>query len=156
MQKEHNETLAKLNFVLVLTNCVLDLAASKTAPLAALVDSTVQAQPQSETTRKAEQLVLLVRALQLLGSGLTLATQQLKSGQLRPSSTVKNGKRGKFKRLNFLLCFFAVVSVLNAKFKSTLTECKQLNSSALLAKVGSKNITADTILYNHAIQMVNI
>lgn len=92
LQREHNETLAKLNFVLVLTNCVLDLAASRTAPLAALVDSTVQTQPQSETTRKAEQLVLLVRALQLLGSGLTLATQQLKSGQLRPSSMVKNGK----------------------------------------------------------------
>lgn len=77
---------------MALSNCVLDLAASRTAPLAALVDSTTRVQPQTELGRRAEQLVLLVRALQLLGSGLTLATQQLKSGQLRPSSTVKNGE----------------------------------------------------------------
>lgn len=91
LEKEHNETLAKINFVLALSNCILDLAASRTAPLAALVDSTTRTQPQTELGRRAEQLVLLVRALQLLGSGLTLATQQLKSGQLRPSTTVKNG-----------------------------------------------------------------
>lgn len=156
MQKEHNETLAKINFVLALSNCILDLAASRTAPLAALVDSTTRVQPQTELGRRAEQLVLLVRALQLLGSGLTLATQQLKSGQLRPSSTVKNGE----------FCFgftrkcgdffgFLVVSTLNTKFRSTLAECKQLNSAGLLSKVGSTNITADKILYNHAIEMVS-
>lgn len=92
-QREHNETLAKINFVLALSGCVLDLAAARASPLPALVDETaVKTQPQTETGRKAEQLVLLVRALQLLSSGLSLATQQLKSGQLRPSSTVKNGK----------------------------------------------------------------
>lgn len=70
----------------------MDLAATRAAPLGALTDSTV-APPsqQTETSRRAEQLVLLVRALQLLSSGLNLATQQLKAGQLRPSSTVKNG-----------------------------------------------------------------
>lgn len=92
LQKEHNEILAKINFVLALSNCVLELAASRNAPLAALVDSTTRVHPQTELGRRAEQLVLLVRALQLLGSGLTLATQQLKSGQLRPSTTVKNGR----------------------------------------------------------------
>lgn len=69
----------------------MDLAASKIAPLA-LVDVNTRAQPQNEFGRRAERLVLLVRALQLLSSGLSLATQQLKAGQLRPSNTVKKGK----------------------------------------------------------------
>lgn len=100
--------------------------------------------------------MLLVRALQLLGSGLTLATQQLKSGQLRPSATVKNGLLDYCKHKNMInySFIFAVVSTLNTKFRSTLAECKQLNSAGLLAKVGSTNITADKILYNHAIEMV--
>lgn len=92
LEREHNETLAKINFVLALSNCILDLAAQRSTPLAALVDPSAQNQPMKETDRRAEQLVLLVRALQLLGSGLSLATRQLKAGQLRPSSTVKNGK----------------------------------------------------------------
>ncbi|KAJ8946305.1 hypothetical protein NQ318_004194 [Aromia moschata] len=135
-QREHNETLAKINFVLALSNCILELAAQRAAPLAALVDPSQQNQPVNEMNRRAEQLVLLVRALQLLSSGLALATRQLKSGQLRPSTTVKN-----------------VVSTLNTKFRATLQECKQLNSTGLMNKVGSTSITADKILYNHAIQM---
>ncbi|KAB0792946.1 hypothetical protein PPYR_12566 [Photinus pyralis] len=137
LEREHNETLAKINFVLALSGCVLDLAAARASPLPALVDETaMKTQPQTDSGRKAEQLVLLVRALQLLSSGLSLATQQLQCGQLRPSSTVKQ-----------------VVSLLNSKFRSTLAECKQLNSTGLLTKVGSTNIAADKILYNHAIQM---
>jgi hypothetical protein len=50
------------------------------------------------------------------------------------------------------------VSVLNAKFRQCLSDCKQLNTPGLLQKAGvdpgSTNITADRILYNHAIQMV--
>lgn len=83
--------MAKINFVLALSNCILDLAAQRATPLAALVDSTQQNQPMSEANRRAEQLVLLVKALQLLSSALALATRQLKSGQLRPSSNVKTG-----------------------------------------------------------------
>lgn len=90
LEREHNETLAKINFVLALSNCILELAGTRAAPISALVDAVSPKQPQSEMSRRAEQLVLMVRALQLLGSGLSLATQQLKSGQLRPSSTVKN------------------------------------------------------------------
>lgn len=43
------------------------------------------------TRRRAEQVVLLVRALQLLSSGLGLATQQLKAGRLQPTASVKEG-----------------------------------------------------------------
>jgi len=41
---------------------------------------------------------------------------------------------------------------MNEKFKSCLTECKQLNSVGLLRQTGA---TADKILYNHAIHMVS-
>ncbi|XP_019880986.1 serine/threonine-protein kinase ULK2 isoform X2 [Aethina tumida] len=136
LEKEHNETLAKVNFVLALSNCILELAQQRATPIAALIDPTQQNHPQSEMGRRAEQLVLLVRAMQLLSSGLDLACKQLKSGQLRPSSSVKN-----------------VISTMNTKFRSTLHECKQLNSTGLLNKLGSTNITAEKILYNHAIQM---
>ncbi|CAG9824681.1 unnamed protein product [Phaedon cochleariae] len=105
-------------------------------PLAALVDAAQLHQPTNETARRAEQLVLMVRALQLLSSGLSLATRQLKAGQLRPSTSVKN-----------------VVTTLNTKFRATLQECKQLNNTGLLNKVGTTTATADKILYNHAIQM---
>ncbi|KDQ97270.1 serine/threonine-protein kinase unc-51 [Zootermopsis nevadensis] len=139
LEREHNETLAKLNFVLALSDCVVELAQARATPLAALTESTAGCQ-QTEGGRRAERLVLLVRALQLLSSGLNLATQQLRTGQLQPSASVKS-----------------VVSVLNAKFRQCLSDCKQLNTPGLLQRAGvdpgSTNITADKILYNHAIQM---
>ncbi|XP_063917779.1 serine/threonine-protein kinase unc-51 isoform X4 [Zophobas morio] len=135
LEKEHNETLAKINFVLALCNCILDLAAVRSTPIGALHDSVhLQTQIQNELVKRAERFVLLVRALQLLGSGLALATTQMKSGQLRPSSKVKN-----------------VMSSLNSKFRTTLAECKQMNSTELMAKVA--DITADKLLYDHAVQI---
>lgn len=141
LEKEHNETLAKINFVLALSSCIIDLASQRAAPINALVNNVTNKGganplPTTETDRRTEQFVLLVRALQLLSSGLALATKQLKSGQLRPSTTVKN-----------------VVSTLNTKFRTTLLECKQLNSTGLLNKITTTDITADKIIYNHAIQM---
>lgn len=90
LQREHNETLAKLNFVLALSQCVVEVAKQRASPLESL-------QGNSEASRRAEQLVLLVKALQLLSSGLALASEQLQNGQLQPSASVKTGK------LNFLL-----------------------------------------------------
>ncbi|CAH0394873.1 unnamed protein product [Bemisia tabaci] len=112
LEREHNETLAKLNFVLALVDCVIDV---------------------SQSRNRTERLVLLVRALQLLSSALTLATNQLRSGQLQPSSSVKN-----------------VVKLLNVRFRQCLGDCKQLNSPGILQNASA---TADKILYNHAIQM---
>lgn len=100
MDREHNETLSKLNFVLALTDCIQEVADSRCAPLANLMvagSQTIAEQHQipphaPEHCKRAERLVLLVRALQLLSSGLNLATQQLGNGQLKPSSNVRNGK----------------------------------------------------------------
>lgn len=97
MDREHNETLSKLNFVLALTDCIQEVADSRCAPLSALMAAGSNEQPQipphaPEHCKRAERLVLLVRALQLLSSGLNLASQQLRTGNLKPSSNVKNGK----------------------------------------------------------------
>lgn len=70
-QREHTEILTKLNFVMVLVECILECA--------------------NPSRERCERLVLLVRALQLLSCGLTLATNELKSGNLQPSKNVKNG-----------------------------------------------------------------
>lgn len=89
--------------MLALADCVIELARSRATPLSALADS---ASPQSgahqgspgsgqqgaDGLRRAEQLVLLVRALQLLSSGLNLATQELRAARLQPSATVKSGE----------------------------------------------------------------
>ena len=85
LHREHNETLAKLNFVLALSQCVVEVAKQRASPLE-------NVQGNTETSRRAEQLVLLVRALQLLSSGLGLASEQLQNGQLQPSASVKSGE----------------------------------------------------------------
>lgn len=40
------------------------------------------------------------------------------------------------------------------KYRSTLSESKKLNASGLLQRATASHITADKILYDHAIQMV--
>ncbi|CAO1427240.1 unnamed protein product [Diamesa hyperborea] len=143
LDRDHNETLAKLNFVLALTDCILEVADMRCAPLSALMGAggspTTQhvSQPHApEHCKRAERLILLIRALQLLSSGLNLASSNLQQGILKPSNTVKN-----------------VLSTMNSKYRSTLCESKKLNASGLLQKANANHITADKILYDHAIHV---
>uniref|UniRef100_A0A6B2EHJ6 Putative serine/threonine-protein kinase unc-51-like isoform x3 n=1 Tax=Phlebotomus kandelakii TaxID=1109342 RepID=A0A6B2EHJ6_9DIPT len=138
LEREHNETLAKLNFVLALTDCILEVADARCAPLSALMsaDAPPITPHAPEHCKRAERLVLLVRALHLLRSGMVLAQEQLQQGQLKPSNTVKN-----------------VLQTMNNKYRSTLYESKRLNGTGLLKRATASNITADKILYDHAIQM---
>ncbi|XP_003424105.1 serine/threonine-protein kinase ULK2 isoform X1 [Nasonia vitripennis] len=132
LEREHNEILAKLNFVVALCECVCEVARTRAGPLGAPLGA-IDQPSNAATRRRAEQVILLVRALQWLSSGLSLATQQLKAGRLQPTASVKE-----------------VVNTMNEKFRACLAECKQLNSAGLLRQTGA---TADKILYNHAIQM---
>lgn len=86
--------MAKLNFVIALTDCILEVADSRCAPLSALMSADAQpiAPHAPEHCKRAERLVLLVRALNLLASGMHLASSNLQSGQLKPSDAVKSGK----------------------------------------------------------------
>ncbi|XP_050717032.1 serine/threonine-protein kinase unc-51-like isoform X2 [Eriocheir sinensis] len=155
MEKEHNETLAKLNFVLALVDCILELARSRSAPITALTQNTTMresvsagspresetspvAAPPPEWQRRAEQLVLYMRALQLLNSALTLAKHEKSTSRLQPSNAVKN-----------------VVGVLNERFRQALNVCKDLSSAGPVSAIDSKTstITADRLIYNYAIEM---
>lgn len=54
------------------------------------------------------------------------------------------------------LLIFLVLRRMHGKYSATLAESKRLNGSGLLQKANSMNITADKILYEHAIQSVSI
>ena len=45
---------------------------------------------------------------------------------------------------------------MRGKYSSTLDESKKLNATGLMKKANANNITADKLLYDHAIQMVSI
>lgn len=113
LDRDHNETLAKLNFVRTLVDCILDLAENKANPISILTESTCKEvndfldyktdltfefffdsliQMPSESYRKTEQLVLYLRALQLLSSALQLSKKEIQAGRLIKSESVKKGK----------------------------------------------------------------
>lgn len=96
MEREHNEILAKLNFVVALCECVCEVARSRAGPLGNIEQpaplGSIEQAGNAATRKRAEQVILLVRALQWLSSGLNLATQELKAGRLQPTTTVKDGK----------------------------------------------------------------
>lgn len=62
LDRTHNETLAKLNFVVALCDCILEVADAKCAPLSALMSVDAPIAPHApEHCKRSERLVLLVR-----------------------------------------------------------------------------------------------
>lgn len=63
LDRSHNETLAKLNFVVALCDCILEVADVKCAPLSALMSAQAAAvAPHApDYCKRSERLVLLVR-----------------------------------------------------------------------------------------------
>lgn len=54
---------------------------------------------------------------------------------------------------------YKVVAVLNQRFHHCLSQCKQLNGQSLASQLGDSNaaqLTADKLLYNHAIDLVSL
>ena len=91
--------MAKLNFVVALVESIVELAQSRSSPITESVDQRQgntfrldHASFVSEGQRQLEQLVLYVRALQLLSSSIELAREEVKVARLQPSNTVKTSK----------------------------------------------------------------
>jgi hypothetical protein len=109
---------------------------------------------------------LYIRALQLLSSALNLSKEELQAERLHPSHSVKQVRKGGGKHLFFrviqvflTIILFQVVAVLNQRFHHCLSQCKQLNGQSLAHQLGDSNaaqLTADKLLYNHAIDLVII
>jgi len=78
--------VSKLDFVLSLSELVINIARLRTSPLSSSSSSFLA----GDQLRHVEQLVLNLHALQLLASSLQLARCELQCGHLQPSSTVRN------------------------------------------------------------------
>jgi len=97
-QKEHSALLSKLEFISDLVRCVVSVAEERSSPFAQSVISDKSSSGYSdkmfadEVQRCIEQLVLYIRALHLLASGLQLAQCALRDGQLEPSKTASRSQ----------------------------------------------------------------
>ncbi|XP_026779992.1 serine/threonine-protein kinase ULK2 isoform X2 [Pangasianodon hypophthalmus] len=155
MEREHTDTLMHLRMMLSFTDCVLEMAAVRAggadlgisaASLYPPQDSVVvdQISQLSKEWGQVEQLVLYMKAAQLLASSLHLAKAQIKSAKLNPSTAVKQ-----------------VVKSLNERYKSCISLCRQLtdklnhffsDKQRFVDEINS--VTAEKLIYNHAVEMV--
>lgn len=143
LDKEHNETLAKLNFVDSLVGCILSLADSRSA-LINLTDENIKPEAlkelPTEIVRKVERLVLYLKALQLTSSALKLSRAEIQTNRLRNSSSVRQ-----------------VLRLLKDKFHYCLNMCKSLDYQATLSstigKAALELIAPDKLIYDYAIEM---
>jgi len=138
LEKEHNETLAKLNFIVALVECIINLAESRANPVSVLTESTCKELPK-DSYRKAEQLALYLRSLKLINSATNLSQAEISAGRLQLSTMVKN-----------------VLAQLTKLLKLCLSKCKQLCLNSALASASKKeleSIVAEKLIYNYAIEM---
>lgn len=155
MEREHTDTLMHLRMMLSFTDCILEMAALRAggteigmsaASLYPPHDSVVvdQISQLSKEWGQVEQLVLYMKAAQLLASSLHLAKAQIKSAKLNPSTAVKQ-----------------VVKSLNERYKSCISLCRQLtdklnhffsDKQRFVDEINS--VTAEKLVYNHAVEMV--
>ncbi|KAM7399839.1 hypothetical protein PAMP_019080 [Pampus punctatissimus] len=155
MEREHTDTLMHLRMMLSFTDCVLEMAAVRAggtelgvsaASLYPPQDSVVvdQISQLSKEWGQVEQLVLYMKAAQLLASSLHLAKAQIKSAKLNPSTAVKQ-----------------VVKSLNERYKSCISLCRRLtdklnhffsDKQRFVDEINS--VTAEKLIYNHAVEMV--
>ena len=106
---EHNEILAKLKYISVLVDKIIEVARHKAAPLSAIGDTvtairktnpdkqqsdstTTELDPNSPHHRRLQQLLLYMRCLHILSQTLDLSRAELKAKKLKPSTSVKNSK----------------------------------------------------------------
>ncbi|XP_053424548.1 serine/threonine-protein kinase ULK2 isoform X2 [Nycticebus coucang] len=155
MEREHTDTLRHLNVMLMFTDCVLDLTAirggnpelcTSAVSLYQIQESVVvdQISQLSKDWGRVEQLVLYMKAAQLLAASLHLAKAQIKSGKLSPSTAVKQ-----------------VVKTLNERYKFCIAVCKKLtekltrffsDKQRFIDEINS--VTAEKLIYNCAVEMV--
>uniref|UniRef100_A0A8C2EM15 non-specific serine/threonine protein kinase n=1 Tax=Cyprinus carpio TaxID=7962 RepID=A0A8C2EM15_CYPCA len=153
--REHTDTLMHLRMMLSFTDCVLEIASlwaggpdlgASAASLYPPQDSVVvdQISQLSKEWGQVEQLVLYMKAAQLLASSLHLAKAQIKTAKLNPSSAVKQ-----------------VVKSLNERYKSCISLCRRLtdklnhffsDKQRFVDEINS--VTAEKLIYNHAVEMV--
>uniref|UniRef100_A0A0N5AB50 Non-specific serine/threonine protein kinase n=1 Tax=Syphacia muris TaxID=451379 RepID=A0A0N5AB50_9BILA len=138
LKPEHRQVLAKLRFVLDLVNTLIDVAEEKGKRL--MMKSERRQDGNSETSgayRRAEQLVIYVRALHMLSSALLLAQREISAATLHPSVAVQQ-----------------ILNQLNEKYHHCLVRSQELASLGIpSADPALAVISAERIMYQHAIEL---
>lgn len=155
MEQEHTDTLRSLRFSLAFAHSVMEIASLKGSSVDTSASVTSEYQMQESVVADqisllsrewsyAEQLVLYLKAAELLSNGLQTAMDQVKTGKLCLSSTVKQ-----------------VVKKLNELYKSSVSSCHCLNirlqrffadKQKLMDRINS--ITAEKLIFSYTVQMV--
>ncbi|CAI4228994.1 unnamed protein product [Auanema sp. JU1783] len=135
MEEEHKQILAKLRFVVELVDTLMQVAEQADNPLVVALGN--RKPEPSSAYRRAEQLVVYVRALHMLSSALLLAQRNVASRTLQPSSAVQN-----------------VLNLLNDKYHQCLVRSQELASLGLPGQDPAMAvISAERIMYRHAIEL---
>lgn len=95
MDREHQSVLKKLQYICNLTSCLIDLAQTRTAPLLESPNTANKLSGciviVSEKQRRIEQLILYIRAMDLISPSLLLAQDAISSNELQTTGAVKEG-----------------------------------------------------------------
>ncbi|XP_062815422.1 serine/threonine-protein kinase ULK2 isoform X1 [Anolis carolinensis] len=155
MEREHTDTLRHLNLMLAFTESVLELTAIRSGnpELCASAVSLYQIQESvvvdqisqlSKDWGQVEQLVLYMKAAQLLASSLHLAKAQIKSAKLNLSTAVKQVVKNLNERYKFCICMCKrLTEKLNRFFSDKQRFVDEVNS-----------VTAEKLIYSCAVEMV--
>ncbi|XP_063345666.1 serine/threonine-protein kinase ULK1a isoform X5 [Pelmatolapia mariae] len=154
MEEAHTDALTDLRFTLAFVQCVMELASSKdpglepiSSPDVSFLDQSLVADQISLLSREwsyAEQLVLYMKAEEFLSSALRSAKENIKKGELFPSTTVKQ-----------------VIRKLNELYKNCVTYCRSLSDQLQTFLLNKQKLmdnfnalTAEKLIYNHTVHMV--
>ncbi|CAD6193814.1 unnamed protein product [Caenorhabditis auriculariae] len=140
LQEEHKQILAKLRFVVELVETLIHVAEQKENPLASAMANRKETPTTNAATsayRRAEQLVVYVRALHMLSSALLLAQRNVANRVLHPSPAVQT-----------------VLNQLNDKYHQCLVRSQELASLGLPGQDPTMSIiSAERIMYKHAVEL---
>jgi len=140
MEAEHRQILAKLKFVAELIDALIGVAENMNNPIAMMMEGGRKQRNQSASSdayRRAEQLVVYVRALHVLSSALVMAQRHVSQETLHPSPAVQH-----------------VLNQLNDKYHYCLVRSQELASLGIPGADPSMAIvSAERIMYRHAMDL---
>uniref|UniRef100_A0AC35TSI9 Non-specific serine/threonine protein kinase n=1 Tax=Rhabditophanes sp. KR3021 TaxID=114890 RepID=A0AC35TSI9_9BILA len=140
LTEEHKQILAKLKFILELVDTLISVADSKANNIFQIMEDDSKIRNGSlnaDAYRRAEQLVVYVRALHMLSSALLMAQKQVDSDTLHPSAAVQ-----------------LVLNQLNERYHHCLLKSQELASLGIPgANPSLAVVSAEKIMYKHAIDL---
>ncbi|XP_076434613.1 serine/threonine-protein kinase unc-51-like [Babylonia areolata] len=152
MDDEHNQTMARLRFILDVVDCVVALAHSRGSAYNLMAESLSvrnkgdalppprQPLKQGDSQRLMEQLMLYLRALQMIDQSITLAEKEMK-----------------LDRLQFVSSLRKVLVQQNKLYMHCIKECRKIHQqlgSACTAPLTPNMIlnTANRLIYSYAVE----